>query len=204
MARAWLKRVVGEGVGEGLGRGWGFLQRFAKEGSFRTRTPAYMPRGPNDQKNAISLEILKNLDRNFKSRSKISMSTSRFPHKKYRRVPFCAVKTCAVRPVFARVVGELRAADPSNVQGPAKQNASPGEQSEAPRRRWKQNPGAENQDSQHMLEQPRGPFLGHTPSTAGTFRKKFRKNSGKTPETLSERFLEFPSSVRLGCPKPYN
>ena len=46
--------------------------------------------------------------------------------------------------------------------------------------------------------------LGHTLSTAGTFRKKFRKNSGKTPETLSERFLEFPSRVRLGCPKPYN
>ena len=46
--------------------------------------------------------------------------------------------------------------------------------------------------------------LGHTPSTAGTFRKKFRKNSGKTPETLSERFLEFLSRVRLGCPKPYN
>ena len=76
-----------------------------------------------------------------------------------RRVPPCAVKTCAVRPVFARVVGELRAADPSNVQGPVKQNASPGEQSEAPRPRWKpgqeQNPGPENQDSQHMLEQPR-------------------------------------------------
>ena len=47
-------------------------------------------------------------------------------------------------------------------------------------------------------------FLGHTPSTAGTFRKEFRKNSGKTPETLSERFLEFPSRVRLGSPKPYN
>ena len=30
------------------------------------------------------------------------------------------------------------------------------------------------------------------------------KNSGKTPETLSERFLEFPSRVRLGCPKPCN
>ena len=42
------------------------------------------------------------------------------------------------------------------------------------------------------------------PGTAGTFRKEFRKNSGKTPETLSERFLEFPSRVRLGCPKPYN
>ena len=47
-------------------------------------------------------------------------------------------------------------------------------------------------------------WVGHTPSTAGTFRKKFRKNSGKTPETLSERFLESPSRVRLGCPKPYN
>ena len=46
--------------------------------------------------------------------------------------------------------------------------------------------------------------MGHIPSTAGTFRKKFRKNSGKTPETLSERFLEFPSRVRLGSPKPYN
>ena len=46
--------------------------------------------------------------------------------------------------------------------------------------------------------------LGHIPSTAGTFRKKLRKNSGKTPETLSERFLEFPSRVRLGSPKPYN
>ena len=46
--------------------------------------------------------------------------------------------------------------------------------------------------------------MGHTPSTAGTFRKKFRKDSGKTPETLSERFLEFPSRVRLGSPKPYH
>ena len=43
-------------------------------------------------------------------------------------------------------------------------------------------------------------FLGHTPSTAGTF----RKNSGKTPETLSEHFLEFPWKVRLGSSKPYN
>ena len=80
----------------------------------------------------------------------------------FRRVPPCAVKTCAVRPVFARVVGELQAADPSSVQGPVKQNASPGEQSEALRPRWKpmqeQNPGPENQDSQHMLDQPRGYF----------------------------------------------
>ena len=48
------------------------------------------------------------------------------------------------------------------------------------------------------------PSLGHTLSTAGTCRNKFWKNSGKTPETLSERFLEFPSKVRLGSPKPYN
>ena len=46
--------------------------------------------------------------------------------------------------------------------------------------------------------------MGHTPSTARTSRKKFRNNSGKTPETLSEHFLEFPSRVRLECPKPYN
>ena len=59
----------------------------------------------------------------------------------------------------------------------------------------------------HLSEEnelPQPASVGHTPSTAGTFRKKFRKNSGKTPETLSERFLEFPSRVRLGCPKPYN
>ena len=48
------------------------------------------------------------------------------------------------------------------------------------------------------------PKVGHTPSTAGTFRKKYRRNSGKTPETLSEFFLELPSRVRLGSPKPYN
>ena len=79
-----------------------------------------------------------------------------------RHVHPCAVKTCVVRPVFARVVGELRPADQSNVQGPVKQNASSGEQSEAQRPRWKpgqqENPRPENQDSQHMLEQPRGHF----------------------------------------------
>ena len=46
--------------------------------------------------------------------------------------------------------------------------------------------------------------VGHTPSTVGTFRKKFRKNSGKTSETLSEPFLEFRLRVRLESPKPYN
>ena len=55
---------------------------------------------------------------------------------------------------------------------------------------------------QTMVLRGWGP-LGHTTSTAGTFRKKFQKNSGKIPETLSERLLEFPSRVRLGCPKHY-
>ena len=35
-----------------------------------------------------------------------------------RRVPLCAVKTCAVRLVFVWVVGELRAANPSKCPRP--------------------------------------------------------------------------------------
>ena len=46
--------------------------------------------------------------------------------------------------------------------------------------------------------------IGHTPSTAGTF----GANSGKNPERPRKRsqsfFLEFPSRVWLGSPKPYN
>ena len=80
-------------------------------------------------------------------------------------MPPCAVKACAVRPVFARE--QIQA----NVQGPMKQNPSRGEQSEAPRRRWKpgqqQHPGPENQDSQHMLNQPRGSFPEKTIISAG-------------------------------------
>ena len=47
---------------------------------------------------------------------------------------------------------------------------------------------------------PMGPY----PQYGWDFPEKLRKNSGKTPETLSERFLEFPSRVRLVSPKPYN
>ena len=88
--------------------------------------------------------------------------------------------------------GELRAADPSNVQEPVKQNASPGEQSEAPRRRWKpgqeQNPGPENQDSQHMLEQPRGYFPCFT---------KLHRASGKKKAHEHKLF----GPVALGTPR---
>ena len=43
-------------------------------------------------------------------------------------------------------------------------------------------------------------FLGYPPVRLGIS----GRNSGKTPETLSELFLEFPSRVRLGSPKPYH
>ena len=36
------------------------------------------------------------------------------------------------------------------------------------------------------------------------FPEEIPEKSGKTPETLPERFLEFPSRVRLGSPKLYN
>ena len=42
-----------------------------------------------------------------------------------RRMPPCAVKTCAVRPVFARVVGELRAADPKQCPRARKAKCQP-------------------------------------------------------------------------------
>ena len=109
----------------------------------------------------------------------------------------CAVKTCAVRPVFARVVGELRAADPSHVQAPVKQNARPGDQSEALRPRWKpgqeQNPGPENQDSQHMLEQPRGSFpelliAGRIPQLEGRFQRNLDFTSTKSGSRVCVRW----------------
>ena len=48
------------------------------------------------------------------------------------------------------------------------------------------------------------PRSGPHPQYGWGFPEEIRKNSGKTPEKLSERFLEFPSRVRLGCPKPHN
>ena len=114
---------------------------------------------------------------------------------KSARAP-CAVQTCAVRPVFVRMVGELRGADPSNVQGTAKQNASPEEQleSEAPRPRWKlgqeQNPGPENQDSQHMLEHPRGYFADKNPKkTQRALRDRLMSRGKNCLPTVSSQFL---------------
>ena len=46
--------------------------------------------------------------------------------------------------------------------------------------------------------------MGHTPGTAGTFRKKFRENIRKDPGNALRAFLEFASRVRLGSPNPYN
>ena len=47
-------------------------------------------------------------------------------------------------------------------------------------------------------------FCGPCPQYSWDSPEEIPVNSGKTPETLSERFLEFPSRVRLGSPKPYN
>ena len=82
---------------------------------------------------------------------------------------------CASR--FCTVVGAAAGSrSKQNVQGPVKLNASAGEQSKAPRPRWKpgqeQNPGPENQDSQHMLEQPRGHFPEKRPIGSGKRRIK--------------------------------
>ena len=52
----------------------------AKIGWKSAKSRLKFPRGPNDQKNLIPIEIF-DPDRNFRSRSKISISTSRFSHK---------------------------------------------------------------------------------------------------------------------------
>ena len=100
----------------------------------------------------ISLQLHKTQKRNAQCCQNCSLDN-------IRRLPPCAVKTCAVLHGWWGSCGQQIQVI---VQGPVKQNTSPGEQSEAPRPRWKpgqeQNPGPENQDSQHMLEQPRGYF----------------------------------------------
>ena len=45
---------------------------------------------------------------------------------------------------------------------------------------------------------------GQYPQYGWDFQEEIRKHPEKNPEALSERFLEFPSRVRLGSPKPYN
>ena len=58
------------------------------------------------------------------------------------------------------------------------------------------------------LLEPENPTLTHSWAIPPVRLGLSGRNSGKIPErppeTLSERFLEFPSRVRLGCPKPYN
>ena len=71
--------------------------------------------------------------------------------------PMCCKNLC-VR--FLRVAGELWAADPSKRPMRHEATATSGRLSGAPGQSWKprhqQHPGPENQDSQHMLNQPRG------------------------------------------------
>ena len=72
-------------------------------------------------------------------------------------------------------------------------------------RRLSQNFGAKlKQKSAQVCAVFSWKFWAIPPVRLGLSGRNSGKNSGKTPETLSERFLEFPSRVRLGCPKPYN
>ena len=71
-------------------------------------------------------------------------------------------KACAVRPVLARVVGKLGGADPGICsKEPWKEMLGQGRHlrllDEAREMGHHQHPGPENQDSQHMLNQPTGP-----------------------------------------------
>ena len=80
-----------------------------------------------------------------------------------RCVTPCAAKTCAVRPVFGRVVGKLGGSRSKNLpEGPLKQMLGQGHTlrllDEARELGRHQHPGPENQDSQHMIDQPRGFF----------------------------------------------
>ena len=59
-------------------------------------------------------------------------SGSGFRLRRFLCVTPCAAKTCAVRPVFARMVGKLGAADPKICLKAMKANARPGAYSQAP------------------------------------------------------------------------
>ena len=75
-----------------------------------------------------------------------------------RRVPPCVVQTCAVRPILARVLGNLWTATSSKCPRSYEAHATSGAQSGAPRRSWtlvhQQHLGPESQDSQRMLNPP--------------------------------------------------
>ena len=74
-------------------------------------------------------------------------------------MPPCVVETCAVRPVFPRVVRELCAGDPRKYPRGHEADACSGAHVEACGGSWEsrhqQHLGPENQDSQHKLNQPR-------------------------------------------------
>ena len=72
----------------------------------------------------------------------------------------------------------------------------------------KMSPGASSPQEPQKSPKSPGTLQKHSPDTfrrlAATFPEEIlEKKSRTTPETLSEPFLEFPSRVRLGSPKPY-
>ena len=87
-----------------------------------------------------------------------------------------------------------------------KQNDSPGERSEARRRRWKpgqeQHPGPENQESQHKLNQPSGSFPDKCVAIRNhskTFRELLTKQRGRNRCELK---MGMANSIRANRIKP--
>ena len=104
--------------------GWGmwcffalyFFRIFGIQGSC-----VFFTRSVGSQVTLPSKTLLDTLETLQPSEAPTGIESAGRIHRVIRRVPPCAAKTCALRPVFARVVGELRAADESNFQGPIKQ-----------------------------------------------------------------------------------
>ena len=97
--------------------------------------------GGNGEKTRALLDFIgkrKQISETFAADSLWTLSDWAFPscvRCLSRCVPACVAKTCAERPVFARVAGERRAADPRSCSNAAHEaNASPGTHPDAPGR----------------------------------------------------------------------
>ena len=73
-------------------------------------------------------------EKKVSSKRSCMTSSPKVPLHHHWCVPLCVTKTCVERPVFAQMVGELGAADPSKYPRAYEANACSDAQSDAPRR----------------------------------------------------------------------
>ena len=115
----------------------------------------------------------------------------------FRCVTPCAAKTWAVRPVFGRVVGSWGQQIQEFARRAMKPNARQGHTlrllDEAREVGRHQHPGPENQDSQHMIGQPRGSF----PDFRVGFSMESRTHSSKRTFWELQSFRETKDTVRV-------